>query len=88
MLAGESELEGAGGGWSEVLLVLKTLLETGHQLPFQSGPPPRSETSAPPGLAGRSLMLDERLRYQTVACLRHNSTSPYEQYQQKLAAAA
>jgi len=39
VLAGESELEGAGGGWSEVLSGLKTLLETGQPLPFQSGPP-------------------------------------------------
>jgi len=38
VLAGESELEGAGGGWSEVLSGLKTVLETGQQLPFQSGP--------------------------------------------------
>jgi hypothetical protein len=35
---GESESEGAGGGWSEILSGLKTLLETGSQLPFQSGP--------------------------------------------------
>jgi uncharacterized protein YndB with AHSA1/START domain len=40
VLAGESESEGAGGGWSEVLSGLKTLLETGVQLPFQSGPAP------------------------------------------------
>ncbi len=39
LLAGESEVEGAGGGWSEVLSGLKTLLETGQPLPFQSGPP-------------------------------------------------
>ena len=32
---------GAGGGWSEMLSGLKTLLGTGHQLPFQSGPPPK-----------------------------------------------
>jgi len=38
LLAGENETEGAGGGWSEVLSGLKTLLETGDQLPFQSGP--------------------------------------------------
>jgi uncharacterized protein YndB with AHSA1/START domain len=38
MLLGESESSGAGGGWSEVLSGLKTLLETGSQLPFQSGP--------------------------------------------------
>jgi hypothetical protein len=36
VLAGEHE--SAGGGWSEVLSGLKTLLETGAQLPFQSGP--------------------------------------------------
>jgi uncharacterized protein YndB with AHSA1/START domain len=35
---GDSESAGAGGGWSEILSGLKTLLETGEQLPFQSGP--------------------------------------------------
>jgi uncharacterized protein YndB with AHSA1/START domain len=39
VLAGKRESEGAGGGWSEVLSGLKTLLETGAQLPFQSGQP-------------------------------------------------
>ena len=39
VLAGELEAQGAGGGWSEVLSGLKTLLETGDQLPFQSGRP-------------------------------------------------
>jgi hypothetical protein len=39
VLAGERELEGASGGWSEVLSGLKTLLETDQPLPFQSGPP-------------------------------------------------
>lgn len=38
VLRGESESRGAGGGWSEILSGLKTLLETGRQLPFQSGP--------------------------------------------------
>lgn len=38
VLRGESEADGAGGGWSEILSGLKTLLETGEQLPFQSGP--------------------------------------------------
>ncbi|MGH9081890.1 MAG: SRPBCC family protein [Acidimicrobiales bacterium] len=38
VLRGESEPRGAGGGWSEILSGLKTLLETGQQLPFQSGP--------------------------------------------------
>ncbi len=38
VLAGEHESTGAGGGWSEVLSGLKTLLETGAQLPLQSGP--------------------------------------------------
>lgn len=38
VLRGESESNGAGGGWSEILSGLKTLLETGEQLPFQSGP--------------------------------------------------
>lgn len=35
--AGEAEAQGAGGGWTEILSGLKTLLETGDQLPFQSG---------------------------------------------------
>lgn len=38
-LAGDAESQGAGGGWSEVLSGLKTLLETGNPLPFQSGRP-------------------------------------------------
>jgi len=38
LLAGEWESGGAGGGWYEVLSGLKTLLETGSKLPFQSGP--------------------------------------------------
>jgi uncharacterized protein YndB with AHSA1/START domain len=38
VLRGEVESSGAGGGWSEILSGLKTLLETGQQLPFQSGP--------------------------------------------------
>ena len=38
VLRGESESDGAGGGWSEILSGLKTLLETGQELPFQSGP--------------------------------------------------
>ncbi len=38
VLRGEHEASGAGGGWSEILSGLKTLLETGEQLPFQSGP--------------------------------------------------
>lgn len=38
VLRGEGEPNGAGGGWSEILSGLKTLLETGQQLPFQSGP--------------------------------------------------
>ena len=38
MLRGDGESGGAGGGWSEILSGLKTLLETGRQLPFQSGP--------------------------------------------------
>lgn len=37
VVAGEREYEGAGGGWNEVLSSLKTLLETGVQLPSQSG---------------------------------------------------
>lgn len=39
VLAGEQAAQGAGGGWSEVLSGLKTLLETGEPLPFQSGRP-------------------------------------------------
>jgi uncharacterized protein YndB with AHSA1/START domain len=38
LVAGEHESHGAGGGWAEVLSGLKTLLESGAQLPFQSGP--------------------------------------------------
>jgi len=38
LVAGECESKGAGGGWYEVLSGLKTVLETGAQLPFQSGP--------------------------------------------------
>jgi hypothetical protein len=38
LLAGEWESGGAGGGWYEALSGLKALLETGVQLPFQSGP--------------------------------------------------
>lgn len=39
LVDGKCECAGAGGGWSEVVSGLKTLLETGAQLPFQSGPP-------------------------------------------------
>lgn len=35
---GDREEGGAGGGWYEILSGLKTLLETGEPLPFQSGP--------------------------------------------------
>jgi uncharacterized protein YndB with AHSA1/START domain len=38
VLRGDLESSGAGGGWNEVLSGLKTVLETGRQLPFQSGP--------------------------------------------------
>jgi uncharacterized protein YndB with AHSA1/START domain len=38
LVAGGREGEGAGGGWSEILSGLKTLLETGAPLPPQSGP--------------------------------------------------
>lgn len=34
---GGRDADGAGGGWTEILSGLKTLLETGSQLPFQSG---------------------------------------------------
>jgi len=37
VLAGEAACDGAGGGWIEVLSGIKTLLETGQALPFQSG---------------------------------------------------
>jgi uncharacterized protein YndB with AHSA1/START domain len=38
LVSGEWESQGAGGGWHEIISGLKTLLETGEQLPFQSGP--------------------------------------------------
>jgi uncharacterized protein YndB with AHSA1/START domain len=38
VLRGDHESGGAGGGWSEILSGLKTLLETGKLMPFQSGP--------------------------------------------------
>lgn len=38
IMRGEAESSGAGGGWHEILSGLKTLLETGRPLPFQSGP--------------------------------------------------
>ena len=38
VMRGEMESDGAGGGWSEILCGLKTLLETKKQLAFQSGP--------------------------------------------------
>ena len=39
VLRGDHEAGGAGGGWNEILSGLKTILETGEQMPFQSGPP-------------------------------------------------
>ena len=36
-VAGEGESSGSGGGWNEILSGIKTLLETGEPLPFQSG---------------------------------------------------
>ena len=45
-VAGESESSGAGGGWNEIMSGLKTLLETGAQLPFQSGPDNAAERQA------------------------------------------
>jgi uncharacterized protein YndB with AHSA1/START domain len=39
VLGGKAESQGAGGGWSEILSGIKTLLETGKELPFQSGRP-------------------------------------------------
>ena len=38
VLRGDHEAGGAGGGWNEILSGLKTILETGEQMPFQSGP--------------------------------------------------
>ena len=38
MVSGKHIEHGAGGGWAEILSGLKTLLETGKQLPFLSGP--------------------------------------------------
>jgi hypothetical protein len=38
VVRGDRENDGAGGGWSEILSGLKTLLETGEPSPFQSGP--------------------------------------------------
>jgi uncharacterized protein YndB with AHSA1/START domain len=46
LVSGEWESQGAGGGWHEVLSGLKTLLETGTQLPFQSGPEPECGKAA------------------------------------------
>jgi uncharacterized protein YndB with AHSA1/START domain len=46
LVAGERESQGAGGGWNEVISGLKTLLETGTQLPFQSGPQKDCERAA------------------------------------------
>jgi uncharacterized protein YndB with AHSA1/START domain len=37
VVSGGLESQGAGGGWNEILSGLKTLLETGSPLPFQSG---------------------------------------------------
>jgi len=55
LVAGEHESHGAGGGWNEVLSGLKTLLETGQPLPFQSGPGEGDCAGAPTGArsAGR-----------------------------------
>jgi uncharacterized protein YndB with AHSA1/START domain len=46
LVAGEWESRGAGGGWNEIISGLKTLLETGAQLPFQSGPQKDCERAA------------------------------------------
>jgi glyoxylase I family protein len=58
LLAGEHESSGAGGGWSEVLSGLKTLLETGAQLPFQSGPekPAEKDAASSTGANGHPLV--------------------------------
>ena len=49
LVAGEHESHGAGGGWNEVLSGLKTLLETGQPLPFQSGGGQSDCAGAPAG---------------------------------------
>jgi uncharacterized protein YndB with AHSA1/START domain len=46
LVAGEWESQGAGGGWNEIISGLKTLLETGAPLPFQSGPQRDCEKAA------------------------------------------
>ena len=46
LVAGQWESQGAGGGWHEIISGLKTLLETGAQLPFQSGPAQQCERAA------------------------------------------
>jgi uncharacterized protein YndB with AHSA1/START domain len=46
LVAGDWESQGAGGGWYEIISGLKTLLETGTQLPFQSGPDKECERAA------------------------------------------
>jgi uncharacterized protein YndB with AHSA1/START domain len=38
VVSGNHEERGGGGGWYEIVSGLKTLLETGQPLPFQSGP--------------------------------------------------
>jgi uncharacterized protein YndB with AHSA1/START domain len=54
VVGGECEPHGAGGGWNEVLSGLKTLLETGAQLSFQSGPEANPADSRPAAQAARS----------------------------------
>jgi uncharacterized protein YndB with AHSA1/START domain len=46
LVSGTWESRGAGGGWYEIISGLKTLLETGAQLPFQSGPEPQCDAPA------------------------------------------
>jgi glyoxylase I family protein len=66
-VAGERESSGAGGGWNEILSGLKTLLETGAQLPFQSGPEKTAERQAAawqPVQAQRQVKGVHGIRYQ------------------------
>ena len=53
LVAGTWESRGAGGGWYEIISGLKTLLKTGAQLPFQSGPDKDCEPSAQRASAGQ-----------------------------------
>jgi glyoxylase I family protein len=66
-VSGERESSGAGGGWNEILSGLKTLLETGAQLPFQSGPEKpvdRQAAASPAGQAHPFVTGVHGIRYQ------------------------